>query len=94
MSSVRWCDKHQGPFSENSPDWTTGSITRRVRNKQTHRMESVSIDQDFCGPCSKQMNVGLFLDDEAPALNGDTEPKPDDPGAEYGYGDEYRRGEN
>lgn len=45
------CDKCGLIFSENSDDWSTGTISKRVRD-ESGSVEFKSITQDQCGPCS------------------------------------------
>lgn len=52
MSSVRMCDKCGLIFSENSEDWSTGTISVKTRNDKTGANEFKSVSQDQCGPCS------------------------------------------
>ena len=53
MSSVRMCDTCGNIFSENKEGWTTGTISRKVKeNGRTTFKEQV---QDACPDCSSAM---------------------------------------
>lgn len=52
MSGVRWCDRHNGPFSVLEDGWETYTATRTNRNPVTGRTERETYQADSCGPCS------------------------------------------
>ena len=46
------CDSCGVIFSENDPDWASGTITRRRLNERTGRTEEYEESEDRCGKCA------------------------------------------
>lgn len=51
MSAIRGCDTCGEIFFETSEDWAGGTVTVRVKDKETGRTRLEEIDQDQCGVC-------------------------------------------
>lgn len=86
MSTVRMCDNPSchSVFSENSEDWTTAPLAQRKKNPQTGRVEMITVQVDYCGPCSNQMTGGAGIDN----MNYD---KPRVPAVESHYDPRYTK---
>lgn len=52
MSAVRMCDRCGAIFAEGAEGASIGHVSRNLRNDRTGRMESVTVTQDVCPPCS------------------------------------------
>lgn len=52
MSEVRWCDRHQGPFSVLEDGWETYTASKMVVNADTQQRTTTSYQADACATCA------------------------------------------